>query len=381
MEPGPALGWAVALVGPALWRLGRIAGILGQWRRLPRVADQPPLDAGPLVTVLVPARNEARRIGTCLGSLLAQRYPACEFLVIDDGSEDGTAAIVERLATADARLRLLRVAGPPPGWTGKNFALAHGVARARGEWLCFTDADTVHAPDALGRALGFARARGLALLSLTSHQLTGSFWERVLQPVVFGLLDQWFPLARVNDPASPLAAASGIYILAERRAYEAAGGHLAVAGEVLEDVALARRVKRGGGAIAFANGADLVAARMYEDLATIRRGWTKNLYALRDRRPLRALASAAELAVTVAGPPAAAVGLAAAGRWPAAGVALLATALVVGGEAVFRRRRGHDPRWAPSAPLGALLVAAFLLESAARSWLGLGVRWKDRRYT
>ena len=159
-----------------------------------------------------------------MASLLAQTYRALEVVVIDDGSEDGTAAMVERLAAADSRLRLLRLAGPPrldreelraglgPGGGPRQLAVLHRCG---------------HPPSPrqpAGRALAFAQQRGLGLLSMTSRQLTGSFWERVVQPVVFGLLDQWFPLARVNDPASPLAAANGIFILAEREAYEAARG-------------------------------------------------------------------------------------------------------------------------------------------------------------
>ena len=219
------------------------------------------------------------------------------------------------------------------------------------------------------------------LLSLTSRQLTGSFWERVIQPVVFGLLDQWFPLARVNDPASPVAAANGIFILVSRPAYQAAGGHRAVADEILEDVALARRVKAGGGRIAFIDGADLVAARMYTDLAAIRRGWTKNLYRLRGRRPLAALSSVLELAVTLVWPAVAWAGAVLAGPAGSGWLAALALALVLGAEVPFRARRGEDPWGSLTAPLGAALVAFFLLESAFRDWTGLGVQWKDRRYT
>jgi hypothetical protein len=276
---------------------------------------------------------------------------------------------------------VLRVEGLPSGWTGKSFALASGVAVARGRWICFTDADTVHAPESIARAVGFAEAHGIALLSLTSRQLTGSVWERVVQPVVFGLLDQWFPLARVNDPASPLAAANGIFILVERDTYEAIGGHRAVAGEVLEDVALAQRVKASGGRIAFVDGADLVAARMYTSLAEIQRGWTKNLYRLRGRRPLVALGSLVELGVTQVWPAVGGVVAPLAGPAGSGWLAALGLALVLGAEVPFRARRGDDPRWSPTAPLGAALVAAFLLESGLRDWLGVGVRWKDRRYT
>jgi cellulose synthase/poly-beta-1,6-N-acetylglucosamine synthase-like glycosyltransferase len=333
------------------------------------------------VSVLVPARNEERGVGACVESLAAQTYPHLAIVAVDDGSGDRTPAILADLARRDPRIRVLRVEGPAPGWTGKSFALASGVAVARGRWLCFTDADTVHASGSIAHAVGFAEAHGVALLSLTSRQLTGSLWERVIQPVVFGLLDQWFPLTRVSDPASPVAAANGIFILVARDVYEAVGGHRAVAGEVLEDVGLARRVKATGARIAFVDGADLVAARMYTSLGEIRRGWTKNLYRLRERRPLLALTSLLELGVTLVWP---AVGAAAAALGGPAGsgwIAGLGLGLVLGAEVPFRARRGHDPRWSPTVPLGAALVAAFLLESAARDWVGLGIRWKDRRYT
>jgi glycosyltransferase involved in cell wall biosynthesis len=377
---GPLLPAALVLA-PALLRLLRVGLVLRGRRGLPRASAAPPPQAPTLVSVLVPARDEARGVARCLASLSAQTYPALEILAIDDGSTDGTPELLAAAAERDPRVRVLRLEGPPAGWTGKSFALASGAALARGRWLCFTDADTVHDPRSIACAVGFAESRGLALLSLTSRQVVSSFWERVVQPVVFGLLDQWFPLARVNDPDVPLAAANGIFILVAREAYEAAGGHRGVAAEVLEDVALARNVKARGGRIAFVEGSDLVAARMYTSLGAIRRGWVKNLYRLRGRRPLPALASLAELLGTLAWPGAGglawAVAAPAAVAWPAA----LGAALVLLVETGFRVRRGEDWRWSPSVPLGAALVAAFLLESAVRDWLGLGVRWKGRRYT
>jgi hypothetical protein len=333
------------------------------------------------VSALIPARNEERGVGACLASLSAQTYPHLEIVAVDDGSSDRTPAILAEAARHDPRVRVLRVDGPPAGWTGKSFALMSGVAVARGSWFCFTDADTVHAPDSIACAVGFAEAHGIALLSLTSRQLTGSFWECVVQPVVFGLLDQWFPLTRVNDPTTSLAAANGIFILAAREAYEAAGGHRRVAGEVLEDVGLARNVKAAGGRIAFVDGADLVAARMYTGLPAIRQGWTKNLYRLRGRSPLATLGTLVELAITLVWPalgiPLAALAGPAGSGWMA-GLGLL---VVLGAEVPFRAQRRENPRWSPTAPLGAALVTAFLLESAVRDWLGLGIHWKDRRYT
>jgi chlorobactene glucosyltransferase len=377
---GLALAAALCLI-PAVWRLGRVATVLRGRAELPRASAAPPSSGSTLVSVLVPVRNEERGVEACLASLSAQTYRHLEIIAIDDASTDRTPAILADLARRHPRLRVLRVEGPPPGWTGKTFALDAGVAAARGRWLCFTDADTIHAPGSIAHALGFAEAHGIALLSLTSRQLTGSFWERMIQPVVFGLLDQWFPLARVNDPASPVAAANGIFILAGRDAYEAVGGHRGVASEVLEDLALARRMKARGARIAFVDGADLVAARMYTGLRAIHAGWTRSLYWLCRRRPRAALAAVLELGITQVWPAVACVAAPAVGPAGSRWLALLGLALVLGAELPFRAWRGEDPRWSPTVPLGALVVAAFLAESAVRDWLGRGVRWKDRRYT
>jgi glycosyltransferase involved in cell wall biosynthesis len=371
---------AAALLVPAVWRVAVIVTILRDRTRLPRVATASLPHAWSLVSVIVPARNEDRGLEACLTSLSAQTHAPLEILVVDDASTDRTPEIIAASVARDPRIRPFRVDGPPPGWTGKNFALASAVPAARGTWLLFTDADTIHVPEAIARAVGFAEAHGVALLSLTSRQLAASFWERVIQPVVFGLLDQWYPLGRVNDPTSSLAAASGIFILVSREAYAAVDGHRAVAGEVLEDVALARNVKRSGRRVLFADGADLVSARMYADLPAIRRGWTKNLHALRDRHIGRALSSAAGLFLTAVWPTLALVGAAVSGHRVAVLLAGSATGVVLAAEALFRVRRGHDPAWSPTLPLGALLVLGFLLESAIRGRLGLGVHWKGRHY-
>lgn len=375
----PLLG--VAALAAGLWRVAWLVRGARARARVPRLALAPaPRETLP-VSAVVPARDEARNLGPCLASLTSQTYPALEIVVVDDGSRDGTPAIIAEAARRDPRVRGLRVEGPPPGWTGKAYAAHRGAAAARGRWLWFTDADTVHAPEALARALGLAQAHGVSLLSATSRQLTGSLWERAVQPVVFGCLDRWFPLDRVNDPASPVAAANGIFLLIARDAYEAVGGHAAVAGEIVEDLALARRVKASGRRIAFVDGGGLVAARMYTGFRSLRAGWVKNLYALRDRRPGRAVLDALELGMTTAGPLLAAAGLAAAGRPVAALGATAGAALALGAEAWIRRRRGEPARDAALAGLGGLLVATFLLESAFRDWCGWGVTWKGRRYT
>lgn len=378
---------SIGLLAAALGRLVTVTRVLSRSRTIPRVSDT--VDdwqgTGPLISVLVPARNEERRIEGCLRSLLSQRYTPFEVIAIDDGSTDRTAAIISSLAKEDPRLLPVQAGPLPAGWVGKNHALWCGVRRARGDWLLFTDADTVHCPEALAKAFAFARIRGLDMCSMTCHQQVLSFWERVVQPVVYGLLDAWFPLDEVGSPTSPLAAATGTYLLIRREVYNAVGGHRRVAGEILEDVALARLVKGAGHRMAFADGADLYAARMYSSLQEIRRGWGKNLFALVDRDLGRACRVAAGIFTTTVLPPltfllsGAARLLGAPAGIPAAVSGVISLGLLTM-EGVFRARRGHDPRWALAHPLGSLVVLAILIESVYRGRLGKAVIWKERRY-
>ena len=169
-------------------------------------------------------------------------------------------------------------AGPlPAGWTGKNNAVTAGAKAARGEWLLFTDADTIHLPGSLARSLEEAKRQGAALLSYSPEQIVKSFWEKAVMPVIFADLAASFRPSQVSNPNSPAAAANGQYILITREAYDAVGGHAAIAGNLLEDVALARAVKRSGRKIFFRYGGDAVRTRMYRSFAQLREGWTKNL--------------------------------------------------------------------------------------------------------
>jgi glycosyltransferase involved in cell wall biosynthesis len=165
----------------------------------------------------------------------------------------------------------------PRGWTGKNNAVTAGAREARGEWLLFTDADTVHLPGSLARSLDEARCKGAALLSYSPRQIVTGFWERAVMPVIFAELASKYRPAQVSDPNSPVAAANGQYILVTRAAYDAIGGHAAVGKSLLEDVELARLIKQSGRKIIFRYGGDAVCTRMYRTFPQLREGWTKNL--------------------------------------------------------------------------------------------------------
>jgi glycosyltransferase involved in cell wall biosynthesis len=227
----------------------------------------------PVVSVIIPARNEEASLGACLDSLVAQTGIDFEIIVVDDNSTDCT----REIAASFPNVRAIEAAPLPSGCTGKNNAVATGARQARGSWLLFTDADTIHLPGSLACALSEAQQSQVELLSYSPEQIAVTFWELATLPVVFAELARQYPPAKVSDPSSPIAAANGQYILVRRDTYDAVGGHAAVAGEILEDVALARAVKGSGRKIRFRYAADAVRTRMYRNFAQLREGWTKNL--------------------------------------------------------------------------------------------------------
>ena len=253
----------------------------------------------PRVSVLVPARNEATRIPPCLRSLLRQDYPNYEVLVLDDHSEDETAQVVLALGCSrdpQARHRLLEGGPLPARWTGKSWACHQLAQAAQGEYLLFTDADTIHDPGALGACIGHALDTGAGLLSAWPRQITGTWSEHAVIPLVYVLLLGALPhrmLRRLQSHpqyvrwTSPkllasMGAANGQYMLFRRDAYAAIGGHEAVRDHLVEDVALGRLVAaRTGEGMRLINcdGSGVVQCRMYESLPQVWEGFTKNLRA------------------------------------------------------------------------------------------------------
>jgi len=232
-----------------------------------------PASSKPLVSVIVPARNEEVSLGACLESLVSQVGVEKEIIVVDDNSTDRTRQIAESFAG----VRVIQPDPLPENWTGKNNAVAAGAKVGRGEWLLFTDADTVHLPGSLARSLAEAKKKKVSLLSYSPEQQVRGFWENAVMPVIFAELASTYKPSDVSDPKSPAAAANGQYLLITREAYDFVGGHAAVATDLLEDVALARLVKATGRKIFFRFGGDAVRTRMYHTFSQLREGWTKNL--------------------------------------------------------------------------------------------------------
>jgi glycosyltransferase involved in cell wall biosynthesis len=330
----------------------------------------------PTVSVIVPARNEEACLSACLQSLLAQNGVAFEVIVVDDHSTDRTCEIAHSFASA--QLRVIEAGPLPVGWTGKNNAVTAGSRAARGEWLLFTDADTIHRPGSLPRSLEEAKRHGAALLSYSPEQIVKSFWEKAVMPVIFAELATSFRPSQVSDPASPAAAANGQYILITREAYDAVGGHAAIAGNLLEDVALARAVKRSSRKIFFRYGGDAVRTRMYRSFAQLREGWTKNL-ALLFPSPVRlAVLRALEFVLIVAS---FAIGIASSLRGhqrPAVVAGILGVILYA--FLLLRIRRAHCSWDANILAVFGLPLFAYLLLSSARAHAKGRVPWKGRTY-
>lgn len=242
--------------------------------------SEPALETRPLVQVVIPARDEEASVGRCLNSLTSQQGIDFQITVVDDRSSDRTREIAESFPG----VRLISVPEPPPGVTGKCNALIHGAQGAIADWLLFTDADTFHCPRSLARLVKRAEILGADLFSVSPEQETGSWSEKLIQPLIFRELAMAYPPRRVNDPQDPTVAANGQYLLVRRNVYESLGGHGVVADKILEDVELARLFKESHHVIWFEN-SDAVRTRMYRDFHSLVEGWTKNL-ALLFRHPL-----------------------------------------------------------------------------------------------
>lgn len=233
----------------------------------------------PSVSAIVPARDEEAAIASCVRSLLAQPEIS-EILVVDDQSTDKTAEIVRAIAAREPRVRLLRTSSLPAGWVGKNHAVWTGAQQARSDWLLFTDADAEFERNATRLALEAAGEHNAALVSISPEQRTENWYEKALIPFIYCRLARHFSYDQVNDPKSPAAAANGQFLMIRRDVYEQIGGHAAVAGDLLEDVAIARLVKKAGHALWFATGKGVVRVRMYRSFRAMWLGWKKNLYRL-----------------------------------------------------------------------------------------------------
>ena len=249
-----------------------------------RSLDEYSLDTrpdSPIVSVVVPARNEAHNIERCIRSVLASDYPRLEVIAVDDHSTDATGAILRGIAREDARLRVVVPPPLPDGWFGKQWACSTGAAACSGDVIAFFDADTWQSADLIPRCVNAMRERDADLLTVGGSQELGSFWEKVLQPQVFTMiLLQFGGTEAVNDSRhATRKIANGQCIFVRRGPYEALGGHGAVRDKVAEDLALAQLYFRQGRRTVLILGLDQLYTRMYTSLRELIEGWGKNIFA------------------------------------------------------------------------------------------------------
>jgi chlorobactene glucosyltransferase len=356
-------------------------------RELPAAAAPRTPRPPPLVSVIVPARNEALNIEACVRSLTACEYPDFEVIVVDDASDDGTGALARAVGAGRARRLEVVVGAPlPTGWLGKPWACQQGAEVAEGALLLFTDADTTHGPQLLPRAVAALEEEGADLLTVVGRQLMDTFWERLVQPQIFFMMFFRFPRveqAARNDRWRD-ALANGQFMLFRREAYERIGRHEAVRDEIVEDLALAQRVKRAGLALRIRSAETALSTRMYRSLRELVDGWSKNIVLgglqtlprwVRPATPPLMLLTG--VALWVAPPVALALALSGVSE---GGVLVWSVAVYASSAllwALVTVQMGAPPYYGPLYPLGAL-VGAYIF---VRSWTrGRHVPWKGRRY-
>jgi chlorobactene glucosyltransferase len=338
----------------------------------------------------VPARDEEKNIRRCVEALLSQTYPNLEIIVLDDRSSDATPEILRELATQNDRLKVINGSDLPPGWAGKPHALYQAEKAARGEWLCFIDADTFLIPDALSSCYVKAIETSADLFTIMTFQITGTFWEKAVLPLVMTALSVGFSPAKVNDPARKDAIANGQFIMIRRKVYEAIGGHEKVKDQIVEDKAISEQVKWNGYRLIVADGMRVASTRMYTSLPEMWEGWTKNIYlGLRDRPALLWLGVfGAFLALVTAlflpaWPIAGAIWYLNSGSWMATTVifeSLLLWAFLIYVRVRMAQSMRIAPLYALTTPLGAAVFAAMMFASAWKVLSGQGVTWRGRVY-
>jgi len=367
----------VAALAFARW-VTRTFSLWRGWRRIPPLDRLPAEGPDPLprLTIAVPALNEAGTVGPAMRSLLALDYPDLEIIAIDDRSTDATGRILDDLAAADARLRVIHVRDLPAGWLGKNHAMHLAGSQATGSWILFTDADIHFETSAIKRALRYAAGNGLDHLVVLPRSLVVGFWEKLFLSffwVMFAFRQQpW----KVQDPTSRAHIGVGAFNLVRADAYRRAGGHAAMPMEVLDDVKLGKILKESGAKPDCIPGGGLVEVRWVVGLGGAVRGLTKNVFAALDYSPLKVAGASLLVLAGVTWP---AIGLFAGP--PAARLLCAATlACMVWSLHAAIQTPDLSPLYGLGFPLAALIFVYIAFRSMLAAWKHGGVVWRGTLY-
>jgi len=349
-----------------------------------------PPTSPPLISICIPARNEERNISACVEAILKQDYPNLEVIVLDDRSTDATLSILAGIASHDSRLHPVSGSNLPSGWAGKPHALHQASASARGEWLCFVDADTFLSPETLSSCYAKAVETKADMFTIMTFQILGSFWEKTVMPLVMTALSVGFSPLKVNDPNTKDAIANGQFIFIKRSVYDAIGGHESVKDSIVEDKAISEQVKWNGYRLIVADGSKVARTRMYTSLPEMCEGWTKNIYlGLRDQTSLLWLGVFGAFLALMASlflpiwPILGLLWYSNSGGWLAITItieALLLWAYLILVRARVATNMEISPWYALTTSLGAGVFGAMMLTSAWKVISHTGVTWKGRTY-
>lgn len=347
--------------------------------RLPPLRN--PVVDPPRISVCVPARNEERGIRACLQSLLNQNYPNFEVIAVNDHSSDRTGEIMCDLEKENSRLKVLQGKDLPEGWLGKPFALYQAFKIAEGEYLLFTDADPVFECHALNTGVGVMRDRELDMLTLMPKAEFGSFWERAVQPVIFGFIASLTRFKNVNDQDHESAMGFGAFLMFRRSSYEKIGGHEAGKADVLEDVLIAKRAKKAGLKMLVADAKQLFSIRMYFGLKEIWTGWRKNMFLAMKRSVLLATWHVSMVLGFLLTPYIIlALNIFLQTGWLWIGMALAAVVMVTTAAYKTCDELGLHRNTAALFPLGAIVMTAIMLNSMLYTLVRKKTEWRGRIY-
>ncbi len=354
---------------------------VGERGRAPNPLTEEPLVDGPRVSVILPARNEARGLGAAVASHRNQTYGSVEIIVVDDESDDSTADAARAAAEGDPRVHIIDGAPVPEGWIGKPWACAQGARHATGEWLLFTDADVVHHPETLARCLAVALRLDRGGLTLVPAIDADTMAERLVMPAAASLIQNVIaPGFLVRARRSSVVMAAGAYLLVRRDLYDQIGGHDGIGGRMVDDVALATAVKKSGGLLVPADGTGLLRLRMYHDGREMWRGWRKNAAFASPLDPTRGVGPAVLLLGLGLAPMLAALIGKRRGDHRLTAIGLVGFAAQCGLQRLAGPIVDTPVRYTPTLPAGTTFMAAATLRGAIDRISGRGPVWRGRRY-